>query len=152
VSVGEMGEESPLGPVTPDLPAASGEFDLHPFWAVLALEAWIDGLLCLSDPLATARHPRPQAHSRTSAHGSPGAPRAPVALSCARGVFRPMRVPLCGVRDRPAWVMPRGSPAFGSDSSLSVAPTAAELHYAPGCTLPCPALAVEASTTLVATR
>lgn len=60
---------------------ACGErlFDLHPLWAVLAFRASIDGLLCLSDPLAKTRHPRFQPHSRTSTRGSPSAPRAPTA-------------------------------------------------------------------------
>ena len=61
MSVGLMGAESMVGPVTADLPAAKGEFDLHPLWAVLAFVVSIDGLLCLSDPLAKTRHPRPQA-------------------------------------------------------------------------------------------
>ena len=76
MSVGVMGAESPVGSVIADLPAARGEFDLHPFWAVLAFGASIDGLLCLSDPLAKTRNQRAQAHSRTSTHGSPSAPTA----------------------------------------------------------------------------
>lgn len=62
MSVGVMGAESMVGRVIAALPAARGKFDLHPFWAVLAFRASIDGLLCLSDPLAMTRHPRPQVH------------------------------------------------------------------------------------------
>ena len=69
MSVGVMAAESPVGQVIGGLLAATGVFDLHPLWAVLAFGASIDGLLCLSDPLAKTRHPRPQAHSRTSTHG-----------------------------------------------------------------------------------
>src|ERR1019366_3537656 len=60
---------------------AGGEWRIRLASALVVLAFWasIDCLLCLSDPLAMTRHPRPQAHSRTSTHGSPSAPRTPAA-------------------------------------------------------------------------
>ena len=66
MSVGAIAAESRVGQVVGGRLVARGVLDLHPPRAVLAFRASIDGLLCLSDPLAKTRHPRPQAHSRTS--------------------------------------------------------------------------------------
>jgi hypothetical protein len=46
------GRQVPVGNGIGGPVAATGVFDLHPRWALLGFVASIDGLLCLSDPLA----------------------------------------------------------------------------------------------------
>ena len=112
---------------------ATGVFDLHPLRAVLAFGASIDGLLCLSDHLAKTRHPRPQAHSRTSTRQSERTtstdslalrPRSAEVVSLGFDRCASRLVVSC---DRFAWVTTLGFTP-GSDSSSSVGSTAAELH------------------------
>lgn len=58
--VGVMAAESSVLQAIRGRLADKSALDLHPLWAVLAFEASIDGLLCLSNSLAKTRHARPK--------------------------------------------------------------------------------------------
>lgn len=91
--------------------------DLHPLWAVLAFGASIDGLLCLSDPLAETRYARPKhiaGHQHTAVRALHEYRQPRIETTFARAVSaRFDRCVSCRAGDRPQWVTPLGIHASG---------------------------------------
>lgn len=87
--VGVMATESSVLQAIRGRLADKPVLDLHPLRAVLAFETSIDGLLCLSNPLAKTRHATPK-HIAGHQHTAVRAPTSTDSL-----VLRPRSRELC---------------------------------------------------------